>query len=189
MIKNIIIIILIFGFAATVVFFDVPSVQKALDFKKEIKAQNILLGEKQALLDKVDKLKGSYQTNEETFKKLEYILPNNQDVPNLIVQVEAFAVESGLSLKKIDFFASDLGGGTSRAQAIRGETGVETKEYQILTINLGLSGSYLGFKNFLKIVEENIRLMNIRTINFMPKSGVQTSDFDFEVVLEAYYYQ
>ncbi len=176
---------------AVVVFFDVPGVQKVLDSKREIKIQADLLNEKQVLLEKVEKLRDSYQTNEETFKKLEYILPNNQDVPNLIVQAEAFAVESGLSLKKVDFFASDLGGSASKAKTIRGEeTGkTETKEYRILTISLELNGTYSALKGFLKIVEENIRLMNIRTINFMPKSGTQVSDFDFEVVLEVYYYQ
>ena len=153
------------------IFLDIPTVQKILDFKKEIKIQNNLFNDKQALLEKVEKLRDSYQTNEETLKKLEYILPDGQDVPNLIVQVEAFAVESGLSLKKIDFLAS------------------KDKEYQILTINLGLSGSYFAFKSFLKIVEDNIRLMDMQTVNFSPKSGAQTSDIDFEITLRAYYYQ
>jgi len=171
MIKNIIIIILIFGFVAIVIFLDIPTVQKILNFKKEIEVQNNFFIEKQAFLEKVEKLRDSYQTNEETLKKLEYILPDGQDVPNLIVQVEAFANEGGLSLKKIDFLAS------------------ENKEYQILTINLGLSGSYFAFKNFLKIVEDNIRLMDMQTVNFSPKSGIQTSDIDFEITLRAYYYQ
>lgn len=182
MIKNIIIIILILGFVAIVIFLDIPAVQKILNSNKEIKIQNNLLIEKQAFLEKVEKLRDSYQTNQETLKKLEYILPDGQDVPNLIVQVEAFAVESGLSLKKIDFLASDLSG--------KGETGTtENKNYKILTINLGLSGSYFAFKNFLKIVEDNIRLMDMQTVNFSPKSGVQTSDIDFEIILKAYYYQ
>jgi Tfp pilus assembly protein PilO len=191
MLRNIIIFILLLAFIAAIVFLDVPKVQKILDLKREVETQQQRLSEKQLFLEKVDKLKKRYQDNEENLTKVNYILPSGKDVPNLIVQFEALALESGMILDSIQFLENDELNQSRAAQArAAGET--TSKDYMILTAELKLSGSYFAFKNFLKLIENNIRLIDISSVAFNTETREETGGggeliFDFNIRLNTYY--
>jgi hypothetical protein len=52
-----------------------------------------------------------------------------------------------------------------------------------------INGSYASFKNFLGSLEENIRLMDLRVVNFAPAStSISGNMFDFDITLTTYYY-
>jgi Tfp pilus assembly protein PilO len=174
MIKNIIIIILILGFVAVVVFLDVPGVQSVLNLKKDINIQKQTFVETQELVSKIENLTKSSRENKESVEKTSYILPDSEDIPNLIVQLEALAFEQGLILEKIEF------------TPIKQES-ENIENYQILSVNIRLIGSYPGLKNFLKAVEENMRLMDISSINFSTPSEESLQIFEFDLSLNTYY--
>ena len=174
MIKNIIIIILILGFVAVVVFLDVPRVQSVLNLKKDINIQKQIFIETQELASKIENLTKSSQENKESVEKTNYILPDSEDIPNLIVQLEALAFEQGLILEKIEF------------TLIKQES-ENIKDYQTLSVNMRLIGSYPALKNFLKAAEENMRLMDISSINFSTPSEESLQIFEFDLSLNTYY--
>lgn len=184
MIKNFIILILILGFVGVVVFLDLPGVQNILNLRKEIKAQKQAFIEKQELVSKIESLKEVYEMHGEELKKINYILPSGEDVPNLIIQLEALALEGGLVLEDIGFSVYSEESATKTRGAAQEEKIV--KDYQALLINLKLIGGYSAFKNFLKAVEENIRLMDIISVNFSTTSKEMTSFFEFNLNLKTY---
>ena len=106
MIKNIVVIILLLGFIAVVIFLDVPKVQEILDLRRKVETQEEALFQKEELMARVEKLKNKYEDNEESLTKVNYILPSEEEIPNLIVQLEAMALEAGLILERIEFFTS-----------------------------------------------------------------------------------
>jgi len=112
-------------------------------------------------------------------------LPSSQDVPNLITQLEGLAFENGLILEEIGL-ATIEETGAEKAQKARLEEKAK-KNYQVLSASLKLIGSYSSFKNFLKAVEDNIRLIDINSVNFKveTKEGIQL--FESEVNLNTYY--
>lgn len=174
MIKNIIIIILILGFVAVVVFLDVPGVQSVLNLKKDINTQKETFIETQELASKIENLTKSSRENKESVEKTNYILPDSEDIPNLIVQLEALAFEQGLILEKIEF------------TPIKQESG-NIENYQTLSVNMRLIGSYPALKSFLKAVEENMRLMDISSVNFSTPSEESLQIFEFDLSLNTYY--
>ncbi len=175
MIKNIFIIILTLGFIGSVIFLDVPMVQNVLGIKKDIETQQKLLSEKNDFIQTVEKLAEKYKGNEDVFKQLNFILPNDEDVPNLIVQLEALANGSGIILSDITFAKEE-------------ETEKELLDYKTISVDLRLSGSYESFKNFLATVENNMRLTDVDSINFQAKTdGGSSAPFDFDVILKTYY--
>lgn len=144
MIRNIIIIIIILGFIAVVVFLDIPGVQSVLARRKEIKNQQQVLLDKQDLLLRVEKLTRLYEENKENVEKTDYILPSSEEIPNLIVQMEALAFEQGLVLGKVAFETSAEQGITPEGEQ------KTTQDYETMNINLELMGTYDGLKVFLK---------------------------------------
>ncbi|PJE57491.1 MAG: hypothetical protein COU82_01680 [Candidatus Portnoybacteria bacterium CG10_big_fil_rev_8_21_14_0_10_38_18] len=183
MIKNAIIIILVLVFVAIVVFLDVPGVQNVLTSRKDIEIQKQRFLDTQELEGKIEKLVSSYEGNKDVVEKTTYILPDNEDLPNLIVQLEALAFEQGLLLEKIEFAAVNqdaVGGGEEGSTA-------STQNYQTITITLKLMGSYPALKNFLKETEENMRLMDVSSINFSTSSGETPEIFEFDLRLNTYY--
>lgn len=186
MIKNIIIFILIFGFIGAVVFLDIPGVQEILKTKKQIEIEENLLLERQDLLAKIERLKDDYEENNENFKRVSYILPSTQDIPSLIVQLEALALEGGLILENIEIFTAEQQQISSRRR-IPGQEQVSSKNYKILNINLSLTGDYSALKNLLTALEENIRLMDINSIAFSSQSTEEIQFFDFNLSLQTYY--
>lgn len=185
MIKNIFILILILGFIAIVIFLDVPQIQGVLDLRKSVKNEKEIFLEKQDILAKVEKLGEDYKANEENFKKVNYILPSGQDIPNLIVQLEALAFEGGMILESFDLSITEEKA-VSRAAEVRTQEEVQVRDYQTLSIDLKLTGSYTGFEKFLKALEENIRLMDIESITLSPQSEV-SSVFNFNIIVKTYY--
>lgn len=192
MTKNLIFIVITLGLVASIIFLDVPIIQSVLNVRKEITAKQEELVKKEALIKTIEKLIDKYKSSEEILKKLDYILPGDSDVPNLIVQIDAIAKESGMNVGNVDIVVSDQKG-TSKAEAARsgGTTNQEKTavDYKVVTIGLEMSGDYTALKKFLQTVEENIRLIDIESITLSTKSQEGTgSVFEFNVVLNTYYY-
>jgi len=189
MTKNIIITISILGFIAAVVLLDMPAVQKVLDLRKSIKDEQGLLNEKKDFIDRVEKLIGTYQDNKETLKNIDSIMPSDSDTPNLIVQLEAVAAGSGVLLSDLNFTIVEEKKGSEKAQEVRSGAIQEQapKDYNTVSVDMKMTGDYLSFDKFLKTVEENMRLLDIESINFAPKLIGAVSGFEFEVVLKTYY--
>ncbi|HPH52423.1 MAG TPA: type 4a pilus biogenesis protein PilO [Candidatus Portnoybacteria bacterium] len=175
MIKNIIIAILGLGFIGIVIFLDIPAVQNILVIKKDIKTQQDLFDKKNEFVQTVEKLAEKYAGNENVFNQLNFILPDNQDEPNLIIQLEAIAHGSGIILNNIAI-----------TEGVKEEG--KMSDYGIMNIGLKLNGNYESFKGFLSIVESNLRLIDINSIDFDARAKEEIdANFDFNVILKTYY--
>ena len=187
MIKTIVIIILGLGFVAVVIFLDVPGVESVLAKRKEIENQKQVLIDKQDLLARVEKLTKLYEENKDNVEKTNFILPSSEEIPNLLVQLEALAFEQGLVLGKVDLSTAKK---EEPAQGIEGQQRV-IQDYETMIINIGLTGTYEGLKSFLKATEENIRLMDVDSINFGSAPQAEEYEgpqmFNFNIIINAYY--
>ena len=188
MIRNIVLIILSLAGLAVILFLDVPGVQSVLQLRTDIETQKQALIDKQDLFTRISKLSEAYKENKDNIDKMEMILPAKEDVPNLLVQVESLVFEQGLILNKLELSAptQESGGKAITPEEIMAQKNSTTKGYKVLNINLGFTGDYSALKNFLKAVEENIRLIDVEVISIAPESegmGI----FKFDLSLKTYY--
>ncbi len=197
--KGIITIILLVALVAIIMFFDLPAYNKVGFLKNEIEKYEQFLEEKKELLVKVGQLKEIYESKEEEINKVYYVLPPSADIPNLIVQFEALVSENGLILGNLRFSQVETAkktgkvtwGGEAEEETAVAEVGA-LRTHQNLEVSLSLTGSYQSFKSFLKALEYNIRLMDIKSISFSSakaekgeEAGIPTHTF--AVSLEVYY--
>lgn len=198
--KGFVTIILLIALVAIVMFLDLPAYNRVGFLREEIEKYEQFLQEKEELLVKVSQLKQIYESREEEINKVYYVLPSLADIPNLIVQFEALASENGLILGNLGFGQTEVAkktGGVSWSVGTEGEDAIDGAQegYQSLKMSLTLIGSYQSFKSFLKALEHNIRLMDIKSISFSSAAeqkgeegeAVGIPTYTFSVSLEVYY--
>lgn len=165
---------------------------------EEVKSAENSLAETKVLKEKLTSLTALYQNEEkmEELGKIFFALPQKNDIPSLLVNLESLASQSGLVIKSVGFTedakktkssTSDSAGGDLTASL--GSANMAVKS---LGVTLVLSGDYSGFINFLRSAEMNLRLMDIESLSFQQDQGIFSSEpsvegSDFSVDLKVYY--
>jgi len=160
----------------------------------EFKTAENNLAETKALKEKLAALTALYQNKEKT-EELERIfsaLPQKDDIPGLLVNLEALASKSGLIISNISFAEKSE---KTKTEADAAAGSVQTSlipAVKSLGVSLVLSGDYSSFVNFLRSAEENLRLMDIKSLSFQQSEqtvlgGALAESSDFSVDLEVYY--
>jgi Tfp pilus assembly protein PilO len=194
--KNIIILILIVAFVVILFLFDLPIYNEVTYLRNEIKTYKDFLEEKEELVIKVNQLKQIYESRKGELSKVHYVLSFEKDIPNLIVQLEALTSENGLILENLAFIEKKIEQKGKVEWGREGATpisGVKPKEaHKSLGVTLSLTGSYQSLKSFLKALEFNVRLMDIKSISFsIPEVKGETKEmasiFTFDIQLDVYY--
>jgi Tfp pilus assembly protein PilO len=180
---------MILVFVAVIVFLDVPMVQGVLNSRNEIESNQSQLVEEQNFMNLLEKLISKYKSNEDILKNLDNILPENSDISNLLVQIEALVNAGGLTTKDVHFSIAD-DKDASKAEIARAGNGTRTKitsNYKAVTINLVAAGDYNALKKFLQATEENMRLIDVESISISNETQGSGALFNFEIVLKTYY--
>ena len=98
--------------------------------------------------------------NTKELEKIDYILPKEEDIPNLFAQIEAISKEYNLLLTSIA--TSNYNEETKEGAIVKNPNSVKKV---LVSITLDGGSDYESLKNFLKALEFNIRLLDISSIN------------------------
>ncbi|MFH1392294.1 MAG: type 4a pilus biogenesis protein PilO [bacterium] len=157
-IKKFIPVLLILGFILILLFLIIPGQSKIKNLKLSIKAKQEALQNQEQQSQLFQELKESKKLEE-----LNQILPSNPEVPELLLQLENMASQNNLILKSINF----------------------TESQNEITAQATLAGSYNALKNYIQALENNLRLIDLVSLNFQsPKDG---SYYNFNLTIKAYY--
>ena len=105
--------------------------------------------------------------------KIRKFLPANSALSDLFIDVNTMAAQSGIRISNISFSENDP------PPARLPEVG------NALTITLGVEGSYEQFRSFLGLLEKNLRLIDVVSINLTQKPA--GAGMGFTILLKAYY--
>ncbi|MDZ4229912.1 MAG: hypothetical protein U1C53_02120 [Candidatus Veblenbacteria bacterium] len=112
-------------------------------------------------------------------KRLDLALPQGQDIPNLLAQLEGIAETTGFAITDLGFASGNQAG---EGVPVRDEVGnitsplspganVETM-VQELRVNMVIEGGEYGaLKEFIAAAQESIRLLNLSSVTFTTKSA------------------
>lgn len=148
------------------------------ELKGEIRSYDDALKAAQAFSDKEDQIlaeRGQIPT--EGLVRLESFLPDGVDNVQLILDLNALAGRSGLTLSDFDVAASSLGGGSSDRLPLEAEGPVES-----LDLTLSATGTYASFKTFLTGVEWSLRPLDLVELDIDDSAtGVYTYRMKFRL--------
>lgn len=193
--KIIILISLISGLALVFIFIN-PFWSSIKTLQKEIVQRKMEITKIGELLDKTQQLKQEYQKLEEEVQMIFLSLPQEKDIPHLLVQFDTLASANGLLLESIKF-----GQIIREKEKISQQTSSQsslTKEASLAFpssfIDISVIGSYSALKGYLAALESDIRLMDVYSIKFdVRKEGKETSSlsslgiFEIDLGLNVYY--
>ena len=159
---------------AIIVFwiFGMPTWDRISLLKGAVEEREDILSDREDILKKIEILNQQYRDKTSDVARISSIVPSSKSTAELVSTVEAITQQTGLQLTEITT------GGDSKKQ----------QEPQIMSIELGLTGSYPSLTAFLDLLEKNLRIMDVFEINISrtAASGAQ-AELSFRVKANAYY--
>ena len=150
-----------------------PLYNRISDLDVAIKEREDLLKSRSTVIANIQELNKEYQKRIPDITKLSAIVPSKKSVAEVLSAVNDVSVRNGIEL----FSSSIVGQKTSDAN---------DSPYNLLSLEMGLNGSYPGLTNFLLALERNLRLIDITSVNATANLG-NTSALNFVVKGNAYY--
>ena len=183
-------IIAFFALAALVVVILVltlPAYQGMSQKKSDLKLEEERLEETKEINGKLKDLAEQYEAHRAEAEKIMMALPSKEEIPNLLVSMEAISAENGMLLQSLGFsIQSDNTGRLAAGE--EGQIAPPGQQFKKLGLDMSLNGSYSSLKNFLASVEKNLRIIDIESIDFGASEGEGASDiFEYSIQGVTYY--
>ncbi|MBI2062095.1 MAG: type 4a pilus biogenesis protein PilO [Candidatus Yanofskybacteria bacterium] len=150
-----------------------PVYNRISDLDAAIRERGDLLQSRNTIMANIKNLNKEYQKRISEITKLSAVVPSKKSVAEILSAVDDVSAKNGIQL-----FSS----------AIIGQKASETdvNPYNLLSLEIGLVGSYPGLANFLRSFEKNLRLVDITSVEAAAGLG-NTSVLNFIVKGNAYY--
>ena len=145
-----------------------PAFDKTRALFRTIEERKSILTEQENLLDQIQSLNKSIDNRIDEIGKLDTLLPKNKELPELIITLETTSSSSGLILSEIKFSELTVQGDIKKISG-----------------DIRLSGSFSSFLNFLKNIEDNIRIIDVMNINIALETGAGEQEINYGLRFEA----
>ncbi|MDD4290071.1 MAG: hypothetical protein PHH83_02215 [Patescibacteria group bacterium] len=183
----IIIIIEVIAVSLTTYFYLIkPKFNQLFNSRAVLKDKNIELESVKEYQDKFIDLQSSYSQienkNKNDIQKLKDILPDDKYLPELMAQIEALAIHYGFVAANITIDSSSNVNSSSAEEKTSGSADI-IREIQVSVNILGGNGTYDKVKEFLRAVENHIRLIDITSFSFDEKMSA------YSIVFKTYFLQ
>lgn len=167
-----------------IIFFFItnPFYKNVKELKNDVSIYNNALSSAKELQNKRDSLLEEYRNvRQEDKNRLNSFLPDTVNNIRFILEIERIANLHGMPLKNIKFESKDLPENQSEDQsnemvASSDEMVLDPKSYGVFPIEFVTEGSYDSFLFFLKDLEYNLRLMDIKQVSFLVPDPILEKD-------------
>ncbi len=183
--KELFALIILVALVLVVWFLLWPAIQETIEAGNNLTAWQQKLEETKEAKQKLGNLEEKYKDLQNEEERILKVVPNQEDLPGLLVQLEALASQNGLVLNSLNFTYPQAAKGVATAAAADTDvlksgqsvaassqagtdalSGSLPGNVKILVVALDLAGDYNSLKNFLRAVENNLRLTDVNAINF-----------------------
>ena len=145
-----------------------PAFDQTRMLRGSIKEREEILKEAEELLNQVKNLNREIEAKKSDIDKLDRLLPREKELPEFLSNIESIVSASGLILSEMNL--SEVPG--------QGKIGK-------INGTLKLSGSYPSFVNLLDLLEKNLRLIGVSTLDAAAQitEGAKTLNYNlnFEI--------
>jgi len=178
--KNIFSIVVIIISVATFVLVVQPQYNEIKEMQsKETELEDVLDNARrlQSLRDSLlDKRKAISNSD---IRRLEKLIPESADNVKLILEFEQIADRHNLQLQAASAVKEEEGQQTQSFD-------IETNDYGTITLDFTINGDYTDFVAFLKDIEKNLRITDIRSLTISPPGGNE-ADYGFDISIDTYW--
>ncbi|MBI4117274.1 MAG: type 4a pilus biogenesis protein PilO [Parcubacteria group bacterium] len=145
-----------------------PAFDQTRMLRGSIKERDEILKEAEELLNQVKNLNGQIEARKSEIDKLDRLFPREKELPEFLSNIESIVSASGMILSEMNL--SEVPG-QGKIRKING--------------TLKLTGKYPSLVNLLDLLEKNLRLIEVGTVDAASQlaEGVKTLNYDlsFEI--------
>jgi len=151
--------------------------EQKVNFENTMQNSEELLDMRQAVLDKYNSVRP------DDLVKLEKILPSKMEAITLIIELENIAKKQGLLLKDIGVDEpgenDNNNGDNGRFEAVK-----KRENYDTVSLNMTVVGSYSSFLSFLDAIEQSLHLIDIKNLSF---TAGDLNSYEFNIKATTYW--
>lgn len=157
---------------AAILFFtiDKPLYDKIGLLKEDVNIYTKALDSTAKLQQVRDELVNNYKSiSQEDKDRLEHFLPSSVNNIQLILEIEKIAGRYGMPIKDIDFQGQSTINPDENSAQFKNTNKTKTEDnlpYGVYPLSFSIDGKYDNFVSFLKEVELNLRMVDIKEVSF-----------------------
>ncbi len=179
--KNIFSFVVIIISIATFVLVVQPQYNEIQEMQKRDTELEDVLDNARKLQSLRDSLIDKYNSiSSRDITRLEKLIPESADNVKLILDFERIADRNNLEIEAASAVKDDEGDEQTQSFDI------ESNDYGTITLDFTINGGYQEFISFLKDIEKNLRITDIRSLTIGPPAG-NTSDYTFDISIDTYW--
>ncbi|MEK7463409.1 MAG: type 4a pilus biogenesis protein PilO [Patescibacteria group bacterium] len=156
-----------------------PEYNKIQDLRGRVKSSSDFYNAQAQAVDYVNNLYAKNKIDiEQTQKDLVLALPDQEEVANVVFQIQRISALNNISIDSVNL---------DRLPIQQKSTNSLIKNHSALRISMKLAGSYESFKELLKFLESNVRIINLGTLRVYQANELEKGIFNYELVVDTYY--
>lgn len=148
--------------------------------KRETELEDVLDNARRLQSLRDDLLEKRKEISNADVRRLEKLIPESADNVKLILEFEQISNRYNLELEAAS--ASKEEGSEESSQSFD----IETNDYGIITLDFSINGQYDDFLSFLRDIEKNLRITDVRSLSITPPAG-DDSNFGFSITVDTYW--
>lgn len=195
-------LLIIIGASVTTFFMVVkPRYDKLQTVKSQVSTYDTSLETAKELKGSREELIAKYNSiSKSDLDGIKTLLPDSVDNIRLIIQLDSLATKNGLStLRNVDYKSEETSSAGSGGTGAPGSTGqmqnieAARRPYGEFTISFQTAGQYKNFLSFISDLEQNLRLVDITSIDFGVSGGDSgqgdsiANNLTYKVTLKTYW--
>lgn len=154
---------------------------KKSEFDTAIENSNKLSERRDILREKVN----SFSADD--LSRLDKLLPDYIDNVRLIMEIDRIALKHGMSLREVQLQGLNLSNNNNLGNTSP-VIGTPPKDYDKVALSFSVPSTYSTFKQFVKEMEDNLRISDVESISFSVPQKVNGQDiYQFSVSLRTYW--
>lgn len=110
---------------------------------------------------------------------LSFAIPDQEEVADVVYQIQRISSLNNIDIESINLNKLPIKQSVSKNPLV--------KRYGTLEVSLKLSGTYASFKELLRFLENNIRIMDVKNIRVYQINDLEKNVFNYELVVSTYY--
>ena len=154
-----------------------PAYEEVNQLRGDLAVKSDLVKTQTKVVMEVQELLAQYQSLTAPKQIVALSLPNQEGYPTLLNQINSLARAAGLALESVNLNLLPYAEG--------GSSGSNLPVIGAVQLTMSLSGPYQSLKNFLETIENNIRIMDLASLDITPQ--IRGDNFSYNVVVNAYY--
>lgn len=156
-----------------------PEYNNIQDLRGRVKSSSDFFNAQSEAVDYVNNLYAKNKVDiEQTQKDLILALPDQEEVANVVFQIQRISALNNISIDSVNL---------DRLPVQKKSANSLIKNYSTLRISMKLAGSYESFKELLKFLENNIRIIDVETLRVYQTNELDRGVFNYELVVDTYY--